>query len=126
MFTTSKDVDNISKLYVDTNTNKLINPSFGKLDFRNLCKPDMEWVHDKCMMKSHKYKEVLEENYKMLYLLNPEQKKDEETEAKTKKRIFNSYNSENYADDRTKNQLFLNCSQLYYEQCRDFYQKRLK
>ena len=48
-----------------------------------------------------------------------------ESIEKIKKRVFNSYDDYNYSDIRTENQLFLSCSQVYYQQCRDFYEKRM-
>ena len=121
-----KRVDNINTLYVDAQTNKYINPILGELNFRQLCKPDIAWVYDKCLMKSHKYRELLEENYKMKYILEVNTKANEEEAEKVKKTIFNSYDNMNHYDDKTKNNLFLTCSELYYRQCRDFYEKRHK
>lgn len=126
MFSPTKNVENIKDNYLDASTNKPLNPQKGSLNFRQLCKPDMNWVYYKCMMKSHKYKEIKEENHKIYYELSPEIAEDEAQAAEMHNKIFNSYDITSFRDPRTENQIFLTCSHLYYEQCKDFYEKRLK
>jgi hypothetical protein len=117
-------VADISSLYVNAETGKLLNPVKGELNFKQLCRPDLNWIYNKCMKKSYKHKEIQEENYKSFYKINPVYKTNEATVEYLKKHTFNSYDNKNYFDNRTENQLFLSCSQVYYQQCREFYEKR--
>lgn len=120
----TKDHHDISSLYVSSTTGKPLNPLKGELNFKQLCRPDTNWIYNKCMKKSHKFKELNEENSKSLFSIHPSYKTNEGVVEIIKKNTFNSYDNKNYSDVRVENQLFLSCSQVYYQQCKEFYEKR--
>jgi len=87
------------------------------------CKLDMDWVYNKCMMRSKEYREMLENNNKSYVIIHPLIKKDPEAKKYVKKRVMNSYDTINGFNVSVASPVFNNCALTYQEHCRRFYEK---
>lgn len=118
-----KDAENINKFYVNPETHApLITSEISREALTKACQPDMDWIYNKCMMRSKEYREMLENNNKASIAIHPLFKKDPEAKQVAKKRMQNSYDNFNFCDLSVMNPVFLNCSALYQENCRRFYE----
>ena len=128
MFNPYKKVEKIDTFYLSRETETPLNTEVKSLN--NLaakCKPDSDWIYNKCMMKSSEYRLMLENNNKgRVWINDPLIKKFPEANAKAKKYVLNSYDSQsfNYNDFSISNPIFNNCSLLYQDHCRHFYERK--
>ena len=120
-----KDVVSINNFFVSRDTDvPLVSAEISKEALVKACKPDMNWIYDKCMMKSKEYREMIENNNKATISLHPLLKKDPEIKKKAKKRMLNSYDNFNFYDLSIMTPVFNNCSVMYQENCRRFYESK--
>jgi hypothetical protein len=125
MFIPTKPVKNISSFFIDIENQQPIHQVKRNVYSAELCKPDMKWIMNKCMMKSDKYREMLEEDYKGAKLIvDPLIIKDPDLNKKYKKRAAINDTTSNYVDLTVSNNAFNHCALLYNKQCRKFYETR--
>jgi hypothetical protein len=120
-----KQVEGIHNFYINKETHA---PLFTELNSKEAitqaCKPDMDWIYNKCMMKSKEYREMLENNNTAKMMMHPLLKKDPELKKKAKKLMLNSQDIFINFDLSVMTPVFYNCSALYQENCRKFYETK--
>jgi hypothetical protein len=125
MFNPYKQVEGIQKFYVNSESHApLFSDSNTKENITKACKPDMDWIYNKCMMRSQEYREMLENNNKAQIIMHPFLKKDPEIKKKAKKLMLNSQDTFLNFDIAVMNPVFMSCSTLYQENCRKFYENK--
>jgi hypothetical protein len=125
MFNPGKTTKDIKSFYVNADTNLPVEEEKRIVDFKNLCRPDMKWITKKCMMKSAEFREMIEENYKAeLGIIDELVLKDQNLYKKHKKRLLNNLDFNRKIDIPILHTTFMNCSTLYDQECRKFYETR--
>jgi len=121
-----KNSENIYNFYVNTETNVKANMSNTLIkDLGTKCKPDMDWIYNKCMMKSADFRNMLEKNYYTTYqIIDPYIRKNPDLLKKFKKRLVNNSDNVNYYDVSTVTPVFNDCALLYQDLCRNFYENK--
>jgi hypothetical protein len=120
-----KQTKNIKSFYINPETNLPVEEEKRILNFRNLCRPDMEWITKKCMMRSAEYREMIEGNHKSRMAITDELIiKDPVLYKKYKKRLVAPIDFNHNIELPVLHTTFMNCSALYDQECRKFYESR--
>ena len=120
-----KSLESINNFYVTKDSNLPLNNNASRLtNMANKCKPNMDWIYNKCMMRSQEFRDMLENNNQAaIFIYDPLVKKDPYLKEKSKKRIQNSYDYLPYYDLSVMNPVFNQCALMYQEHCRNFYER---
>jgi hypothetical protein len=124
MFTNSKP-KGIDALYIDSESKKPLVSQPPNLNLKDLCGNDHHWIYKYCMNKSKAWREEVDESHKTVIEWSADAKANEEIMAQEKKKAIGKYNPGMNAKLETTGPIFLQCSRLYYEHCKAFYEKKL-
>ena len=120
-----KNTELINSYYVDSETKSTLIPERDMTLISKKCQPDMNWIYNDCMMKSEDFRNLLEKNHKINYFIcDPFIKKHPQMLKRYKKRLTNPTDSFNYYDPKAMVPAFNNCSLMYQDLCRNFYENK--
>ncbi len=125
MFNPNTKVNNITGLLTDPNAPFHIHGHLHKKNLKELCHPDMNWVYNKCMMTSTRFREMIEENHKSEITVDPRIVKNPKRFEIIKNSVVNDPKHLTYFDAPLYGTLQNYCSSLYTDQCRKFHEENL-
>lgn len=126
MFNPTKKVEGIDSFYINKETGKHVNAKEDGLDLKALCSPDPEWITEKCMKHSKKYREALDKKFKVKVTYPVLAQRDPKLNEWYKNRVMASYDAPRVPKPDVLVPVFLTCSNLYYEHCKEFHLSKQK
>lgn len=125
MFNPDKQVDNINTLYTNPDSPYHIHFNKHQRDYKTLCHPDMNWVYNKCMLASKRFREMIEENHQVELPIDEITQKNPVKFGFLKNTAVNDLPYLVNVDNALMGTLQNYCCSLYYDECRKFQEENL-
>jgi hypothetical protein len=106
----------------DSNLNNNTQTISDQLNLKKLCRPDMNWVYNKCMLSSRKFRNMLDNNYKLEFEVSDFIVKSTPKKYEiAKNQVVNNPDYPTFYDVQLAGSLLNFCCTVYSDNCRKYY-----